>query len=1196
MRLAASLTLPDALERARTAGELVIFAGAGVSMGPPSGLPSFCQLAREIAEPVLAMQPNDEDHLDRYLGRAQRLDIKVEARARDILIRRGGTHSPLHVHLMGLFGEPESVRLITTNFDTHFTAAAQECFPGISVPQYIGPALPPGQGFRGLVQLHGSLAHPVQRLVLTRTDFASAYMTDGWAARFLAGVFAERTILFIGYSLGDPVMQYLMSALPSRRWYAICHEQERARWSDHDVTPVTFNDAADGRRFGDLYDAMQRWHWYANASAVDHDRELRALLEHGVPSSPEEVDYIRVRLSTEAGRLTFWNAAHEARWFAWAGSEKLLDPLFQEESTDTSVIHWARWCMSHFCSGENPPFLQFCRRRDLRLNPMAAFELALHLSRTAELPTRAPMRQFVALLISQARRPLGRIDPYVLLMQRLVVAEHMQEALAMLAWLTELRLEPLGSLQLAFVDEDEVKRQLHALSNQVTLRAPAEDLDHFLEEQGSSLALTAAEGMVELGVKRIGEAYALLELAKGVGDTMDSLSYRRAAIAPSSEDRFRDTEDVLVTLVRIALDHWRDHLPERLLQFAMQHSTEGRRLLKRLSIYALAECRIAQADEVLKRVADLRWFADYRVRPELYGLLKAHFAGASEEAKETVIACLRDDLSWGSVDKHQEHARYNLSQLLLRLSPESPSTRAFAKDQTTAHPEWREADPDGLLRRSESGWLGEEPSPIRHDQLVRWSPGEALEHIVKAFDLAPTGRDALLIALQQAGRVEPTWGVALVNYAADTNTTAPIFTESVLWGLREASPNEQDKLSLLNRMLSWMWPDSLTHPLGVLVERWAKDLVGSNQGALLDALDEAADRVYERAKHAKTALASETGWTERAINHPAGNAASAWWLVANARDRFEGGFVLTIDDRERSRWSQVLNDTSEAGAHARVILGMATDRLSGGDYPWAEKIVFPAFDPRAGTECAAQLWDGRLMQSRWSWATIAGLRPYLSSFFARSDTLVPARSRQLGDWVAMLVANPADSQFSGAELQVFIHHASLDARRAFAEAMPRHIARLPSDARKQLWERTLRPYWRDRRTNMPVSLHPAELVEMIGWIVGMPEVASEMIQELWQTAGEHLEQADYVLLNWRGDDQWVRAHPTEAVSVIRWLAKRKSVEVWTTDEAVKLLETALNAGAPKSDVIAAAEALAELPSEAAVRLLERLRRSDESTC
>jgi NAD-dependent SIR2 family protein deacetylase len=122
MRLTKSFSIPDELERARANGELVIFAGAGVSISPPANLPSFLELAKQIAEPRVQCSPEYARALDRYLGRAAREGVDVQSRARHLLAN-GGKHTPLHENLLALFGDPQTVRLVTTNFDTHFATA-----------------------------------------------------------------------------------------------------------------------------------------------------------------------------------------------------------------------------------------------------------------------------------------------------------------------------------------------------------------------------------------------------------------------------------------------------------------------------------------------------------------------------------------------------------------------------------------------------------------------------------------------------------------------------------------------------------------------------------------------------------------------------------------------------------------------------------------------------------------------------------------------------------------------------------------------------------------------------------------------------------------------------------------------------------------------------------------------------------------
>ena len=58
---------PDPLLNALRDGRLVVFAGAGVSMGPPANLPGFHELARQIAEGTGLTIEKDEPE-DRFLG------------------------------------------------------------------------------------------------------------------------------------------------------------------------------------------------------------------------------------------------------------------------------------------------------------------------------------------------------------------------------------------------------------------------------------------------------------------------------------------------------------------------------------------------------------------------------------------------------------------------------------------------------------------------------------------------------------------------------------------------------------------------------------------------------------------------------------------------------------------------------------------------------------------------------------------------------------------------------------------------------------------------------------------------------------------------------------------------------------------------------------------------------------------------
>jgi hypothetical protein len=70
--------------------------------------------------------------------------------------------------------------------------------------------LPPlGDDFKGIVHLHGSVSDDAKKLVLTDADFGRAYLTQGWARRFMQQLFSKFVVLFVGYSHQDLPLLYL---------------------------------------------------------------------------------------------------------------------------------------------------------------------------------------------------------------------------------------------------------------------------------------------------------------------------------------------------------------------------------------------------------------------------------------------------------------------------------------------------------------------------------------------------------------------------------------------------------------------------------------------------------------------------------------------------------------------------------------------------------------------------------------------------------------------------------------------------------------------------------------------------------------------------------------------------------------------------------------------------------------------------
>lgn len=290
---------------------VVFFCGAGVSMGGGSRLPLFrCLLCHVYQSNHIkpddieaeALKQSAYDKAFELLERPKRLgsqQLYTSVAARLSASPRG----PLQMHrdLLALSRVDGGHRLVTTNFDNRFLeASAETSGHGHRLRVHDAPALPVPKRhrWRSLVHLHGRIQPEGDRsdLVLTSADFGRAYLTERWAAKFVTALFREFTVVFVGYSLSDPVMKYLVDAVAVERArgddlgmaYAFvgCDqdktEEVRAGWGARNVEPILYDDRDDHSL---LRDTLRQWvHVRRNPQA-----RTRIALQ-GIRSLPEPGD------------------------------------------------------------------------------------------------------------------------------------------------------------------------------------------------------------------------------------------------------------------------------------------------------------------------------------------------------------------------------------------------------------------------------------------------------------------------------------------------------------------------------------------------------------------------------------------------------------------------------------------------------------------------------------------------------------------------------------------------------------------------------------------------------------------------------------------------------------------------------------------------------------------------------------------
>lgn len=354
--------IPEELIIARDKGDVVFFCGAGVSQQAAS-LPNFNRLAQQVIEKLGSARQSPALQLfetaksiaeapgsaipgigslvatDRIFGLLEREFWPHDVRhaVAEALRPQDGYRLDAHRTMLDLATDQTGVvRLVTTNFDRLF----QECRAGL--PQHTPPRLPDPldeREFRGIVHLHGCVdEHYGQafgdEFVISSADFGRAYLSDGWATRFMRKLLSRFCVVFVGFTADDPPIQYLLEALHLKsggesRIYAFHNgspDDATELWQHRGVTAISCDS------FDVLWGSLDKWAERARDEESWYGDVLKTAA-HG----PEQLDRAKrsmvIKLiSTAQGARKFATADKppDARWLLVADpAQRYAAPSFK---------------------------------------------------------------------------------------------------------------------------------------------------------------------------------------------------------------------------------------------------------------------------------------------------------------------------------------------------------------------------------------------------------------------------------------------------------------------------------------------------------------------------------------------------------------------------------------------------------------------------------------------------------------------------------------------------------------------------------------------------------------------------------------------------------------------------------------------------------------------------------------------------
>ncbi|KQX06649.1 MULTISPECIES: SIR2 family protein [unclassified Leifsonia] len=953
MFITEGVDLPEQIIDAHAKGRLVFFVGAGASMDDPSNLPSFTKLARNLADE--AKVPFDEDiAIDLFLG-SMPSNFDVHAHAHRLTSPNDSAPNPTHRAIVRVASSTGSPRVVTTNFDDHLASAA--AFESVSIDdKWIGPALPMGDEFTGVVHLHGSVLRKPSELVLTDHDFGRAYLTDAWATRFLQRMFEKFTVLFVGYSLDDPIMRYLSLGLPSKtRRYVLTHKPADDKWNHLGILPISYPGTDDDHSA--LLAALQAWDSRARMGQLDHRARMREIVEGGPSLTPVDHDYVVRRLRTVEGARDFAEYATTVPWLRWAEGRSRFKALFNGRTSKDTTPVLAQW-FGRFVS--DPDLHGAALQTACRLGQRFAPALVDSASWSAEHLSRADVqagRRWKTLLASSihgysAPPELGFLLPYDStrrIEHHAVIRAALQPYLALTSrWYAH--------------DEDGTTPPDAELTWHTKQAPLSAQLERVVQETDAGDQILGA-----LLEDALNNAYALLSGYHG-DRGFDPLGFRRSAIEPHQQDAHRGPQDALIDALRdfgaksLSGD---GELPERWWR-------NGSSLFRRLALHLIALDQSRTPNQKLQWLLERNVLYSADEKHETFRVLAGSLQGSSAAVRAELLAASLVGPTYAEDvpdrDRHRAYSTYNLMAWISRSAPDwVEAAAAFASIQA-ANPTFLVRDHPDFDHWSSSGtWGGRLPKDP--DDFAREAQ----------TDLAATFDDLINRDYSERSIDEPTWDEALsvIGRVAETH---PSLGDQI-WRLIDGRNDLGDRAGTLKRSIIGGWEradlgnDALKITTLVQAEVQATESAFSISGFLLAQIQKLVESDETQVVSALRELARALWITQNshfehgpdsppsslALNSWPGNVASYWATEIDRRWRHNRDDWDGLNEGESSALLDLLGGPPSTQHATRPALARNVFFLFAADPAFVEAHILPLFSDAAS---AYEMWESFLYHPR----------------------------------------------------------------------------------------------------------------------------------------------------------------------------------------------------------------------------------------
>lgn len=632
------------------------------------------------------------------------------------------------------------------------------------------------------------------------------------------------------------------------------------------------------------------------------------------------------------------------------------------------------------------------------------------------------------------------------------------------------------------------------------------EADHYL-----SVAWTSAFGS-ELGsyapqltlpvLANLVAADNLIRLCGSAREGVDPLWFHRQSIAGS------DNPGALITTLDRLVDAARDLLSSEVATHAADPLARADELLasnvpilQRLAVHMVGVAKQPSSNDKLAWL--LKHNLVYRYKTDVFHFLELNYSAASSELRQRVVGTVAAGPAGPLFEDVGEdtllYERFNFLVWLRRIAPECDHVGAELEVIRRVKPDFREREhPDLDFWSSGAQWT-ESTDGFNVEEISTEQIGVFLSRRPPAVDEDhfEGKRSRYCNSIRATAREKPSWGLRLLQELESSGATDADLWSSVASGFRDAKLSLTEWSEFLGFAESAAAPRAFFDAIADVLEHGSRREADALPDELMPVAQRVADRIWSESLRHTIAVDRQLGdWLFEAINRPGGKLAEFWLQRVSSAKRIAGDAWTKMPPDIAQSLSSMIRDTSEAAAHARVVIASQLHYFFSIDPAFAQAELLPLFDWSRNAQTAEQVWHGFLAWGRWlpgyTEQLLASFDEMIRRAKSQPDDVRGAIITQITGLVLYRLSNPLSNDWLPSVIRTLDDEDLI----SLARSIDRELSRMNPSTADGIWERWLKQYWEERTLGRPKPISADEATAMGCWALGLRGYFADAVEKV----------------------------------------------------------------------------------------------------